>query len=88
MIKIKDDVDMNILVEKYGYNIFYNQAYQREPMPLWYEKHTNEDNTTLVQILMKNRIICFIYENGGDIEKSQEFLFDLINDGLVEKVSE
>lgn len=86
MLKIKDNVDLKEL-EKYGFEIFGNHTARK----IYYEKNYGEDDT---YFMVEHREIWFI-ENGAKESNQRYFgnpqfdtLYDLIKDGLVEKVSD
>lgn len=76
MLKIKDNVDLKEL-EKYGFIKKSN---------LLYVPNTNDKTRVIIRVVQETRELkasgLFAYEIGIDI------LYDLINDGLVEKVKD
>lgn len=93
MLKIKDEVNLNELREKYGFT-YYNGWYYKDYKPTEYQTHLD-----YVEIrIWKDREIYFMYcyddENDNYIFRKQEYkygldlLYDLIKDDLVEKVKE
>ncbi len=90
MLKIKDDVDLKEL-EKYGFT-YYNGWLYKSYKSNEYQKHLNYIEVRV----WKDREIYFMYcyddENDNYIFRKQEYrygldtLYDLIKDGLIEKV--
>ena len=84
MLKIKDNVDLKEL-EKYGFE-YQKMMYGRER---YYEPMTCIDvtvkNTTEASSLKLRQVIVNAYNVNDEV---YELLYDLIKDGLVEKVEE
>lgn len=88
MLKIKDNVDLKEL-EKYGLILKYEC--DRNTGEVWVDKICQYQDNNPVKGLY---IICFYTENRKDLilgaisTKGSYILYDLIKDGLVEKVEE
>lgn len=89
MLKIKDDVDLKVL-EKYGFE--YNKMFtsNKIEVPGQYVKNFEYEFITYGYIIdAELRDIMILVDNRGiDDDNMREFdtLYDLIQDGLVEKV--
>lgn len=86
MLKIKENVDLNELEEKYNL-----EKYEYEEIGLKYVSYLlGEDDA---QIIIKDEIdnqpegLITVVESYYYSEDEVEKLFDLINDGLVEKIN-
>ena len=81
MLKIKDDVDLKEL-EKYGF--------KKEPTKSYYYKEIDEQIYIEIQIFNTDEYIrpreININTEHGSFFNNLELLYDLIKDGLVEKV--
>lgn len=109
MLKIKDDVDLNIFIEKYDFKPVYdtdtgkltelyriNGRYfgekEKRRKSTTITKEQNLKNTTTKdfwQILLPKRIFTNYNTEGWRMNldnEDYEILFDLIQDGLVEKI--
>lgn len=64
-------------LEKFGFNVdMYN---------LWYEYHSKENNKDSIIVNIENRKLSFYQNYNG---KSYDLLYDLIEQGYVEKVDD
>ena len=74
MLKVKDNVDLKEL-EKYGFEYNeYTKNYENDKCDMWIKTQRTLDISTYLEML--------------DLDMYQELLYDLIKDGLVEKVDE
>lgn len=80
-LKIKDNIDLSILEEKYGFTMVNVTNYSA-----WYSYDIS--STSGIFLSLKDRIICLeIYANGDSAVDAElpSVILDLILDGLVEK---
>lgn len=80
MLKIKDNVDLKEL-EKYGFKLVKGYNYD------FYEKTSNENIELKYYVDIDLRNISVTTYDGDEIELDNT-IYDLIKDGLVEKVEE
>lgn len=78
MLKIKDDIDLEVL-EKYGFK----KQYDINTGNLRQYQHKNFD---FVYVLVKDRELTATPVEYGEPKRINDLLYDLIKDGLVEKV--
>ena len=77
MLKIKDNVDLKE-IEKFGFK--YNENHN--------DYFVTQDNNTYISICCQDRIIDFVDEWYGKDFELMDYLFDIIQAGLIEKVKE
>ena len=80
MLKIKDNVDLKEL-EKYGFEL--TSGYKCK----FYEKTSKENIELVYYIDIEFRNITVVTYDGDEVELD-DTLYDLIKDGLIEKVGE
>lgn len=93
MLKIKRDIDLDILKNKYGFKYFCEEESCGDPSEDYYEEYfyecyqflePNSEDEVLISV-SENREILMLIDHSPYKQEALEVLFNLISDGLVEK---
>lgn len=81
MLKIKDNINLDVLVDKYGFN-YCNDS---EEYGEYYYYHS-WDETWCIYVMVKNRQVSLTSTYPLSDCDILEVLYDLVDDGRVEKI--